>query len=406
VSDAIRYGRREFLRRGAVALLGAGALGATPSAPPVEPPRVRSYRTLGRTGLRVSDISFGSSRTTDAGLVRYALDRGVNYFDTAEGYRGGRSEEAIGAALAGERQRVFLASKTEAAANGRAAEFMAALEGSLRRLRTDYLDVYFNHAVNEPERMRNPEWSEFTARAREQGKIRWRGMSGHGGRLVECLDFALDHDQVDVVLVAYNFGQDPAFYERFTRSFDFVAIQPDLPRVLAKARQKGVGVVAMKTLMGARLNDLRAHERPGGTFAQAAFRWVLAGPHVDALVISMTSPAQVDEYLGASGAGAPGDAELGLLERYWERNAASYCRHGCDACVASCPFGVAIPDVLRARMYGADYGDLPLARETYAALGAGAAACAGCVATPCLAACPHGLDVAALARAAHQRLAV
>jgi predicted aldo/keto reductase-like oxidoreductase len=324
VGDAIRYGRREFLRRAAVALLGAGALAATPSVPPVEPPRVRSYRTLGRTGLRVSDISFGSSRTTDAGLVRYALDRGVNYFDTAEGYRGGRSEEAIGAALAGERQRVFLASKTEAAANGRAAEFMAALEGSLRRLRTDYLDVYFNHAVNEPERMRNPEWSEFTARAREQGKIRWRGMSGHGGRLVECLDFALDHDQVDVVLVAYNFGQDPAFYERFTR---------------------------------------------------------------------------------ASGAGAPGDAEVGLLERYWERNAASYCRHACDACVASCPFGVAIPDVLRARMYGADYGDLPLARETYAALGAGAAACADCVATPCLAACPHGLDVATLARSAHQRLA-
>ena len=77
-------------------------------------------------------------------------------------------------------------------------------------------------------------------------------MSGHGGHLIECLDAALDEDLVDVILVAYNFGQDPAFYERFTKSFDLVALQPDLPRVLAKAHSKGVGVVAMKTLMGAR----------------------------------------------------------------------------------------------------------------------------------------------------------
>jgi hypothetical protein len=60
-------------------------------------------------------------------------------------------------------------------------------------------------------------------------------------------------------------------------------------------------VIAMKTLRGARLNDLRAYEREGGTFAQAAFRWVLSRPHVDALIVSMTSPEQIDEYLGASG---------------------------------------------------------------------------------------------------------
>ena len=88
-------------------------------------------------------------------------------------------------------------------------------------------------------------------------------MSGHGGRLAECLDYAFDHDLVDVVLVAHNFGQDPAFYQRFTASLDFVAIQPELPRLLAKAKQKNVGVIAMKTLRGARLNDLRALRERG-----------------------------------------------------------------------------------------------------------------------------------------------
>ena len=124
---------------------------------------------------------------------------------------------------------------------------------------------------NDVARMKNPEWHEFTARARQQGKIRAVGMSGHAGRLIECLDYALDADSVDVILVAYNFGQDPTFYQPFTRSFDFIARQPQLPRVLQKAKSKNVGVIAMKTLMGARLIDMRPFEKGGATFAQAAW---------------------------------------------------------------------------------------------------------------------------------------
>ena len=170
--------------------------------------------------------------------------------------------------------------------------------------------------------MKNPAWGEFTERAVQQGKIRFKGMSGHGGRLAECLDYAFDHDLVDAVLVAHNFGQDPAFHQRLTASLDFVAVQPELPRLLAKAKEKKVGVIAMKTLRGARLNDLRSYEREGNTFAQAAFRWVLSGPHVDALVVTMTSPELVDEYLGASGATRVSRADFELLARYEARNGA------------------------------------------------------------------------------------
>ncbi|HXJ81650.1 MAG TPA: aldo/keto reductase [Candidatus Methylomirabilis sp.] len=406
-SDDNGLGRRTLLQGGALAGLGLTALPLRVWAQSGRPTgQVQRYTVLGRTGLRVSDISFGGSRlgAGEGDVVRHALDRGINYFDTADSYRGGESETTIGDVLRGKRDRVYIASKTYTGASDRRDSMMRSLEQSLMRLRTDYVDVYFNHAVNEVERLKNPEWREFTARAKQQGKIRFVGMSGHAGRLIECLDYALDTDSVDVVLVAYNFGQDPAFLQQFTRTFDFIARQPDLPRVLQKAKAKGVGVVAMKTLMGARLNDMRPFEKGGATFAQAAFRWVLSTKHADALIVSMTTGALIDEYLGASGWNAKADEDLSLLRRYARMNGTSHCRHACQACLGACPYGVPIGEVLRARMYAVDYGDLRLARDEYAMLPAGAAPCLSCSAQPCVGACSHGLPVERLLPLTHRML--
>jgi len=394
--------RRRFLISSTAATLGLG-LGHHAWAAPT-PPRIRRYRCLGRTGLEISDISFGSSRTTDPALVRYALERGVNYFDTAEGYKDGRSEAAIGEALQGERDRVILASKVKAGRDTPRAEIMKKLEESLVRLRTDRIDVYFNHAVNDVARLQNQEWLEFAVRAKEQGKIRFTGMSGHGGRLVECLDHALDRDLFDVILCGYNFGQDPSFHQRFTSRLDWVAVQPDLPRVLAKAHAKGVGVVAMKTLRGARLNDMRPYEQGGATTAQAAFRWVLSNPSVNALIISMTSREKIDEFIGASGGSEPRGAELDLLDGYLRSSRDGYCNHGCDACEKSCPHGVPVSEVLRTRMYATDYGDSNYASREYAQLAVNAASCVSCLHRSCLGKCPQGLEVARLTRSAHRLL--
>jgi aryl-alcohol dehydrogenase-like predicted oxidoreductase len=197
--------RRSFLR-------GSAATGVSLSLLPLagvaaEPPRVRRRVTLGRTGLEVPDIGFGSSRLSgDEALVRHALDRGIDYFDTAEGYTRGASEETLGRALRGVREKVTLATKVAAKTSDSADDLMRALEGSLRRLQTDRIEIYFNHAVNDPVRLQNDAWGEFVTRAKEQGKIRFTGMSGHGGRLAACLDYAFDHDLVDVVLIAHNFG--------------------------------------------------------------------------------------------------------------------------------------------------------------------------------------------------------
>jgi predicted aldo/keto reductase-like oxidoreductase len=406
--DGSIIGRREFLKRGVLAGVGvsilplAGAAGASVEAAP----QVRRYSTLGRTGLKISDISFGSSRLSagDEDLVRHAFDRGINYFDSADTYSGGESETTIGNALKGKRDKVFLTSKTMARADDSRGSMMTALETSLRRLQTDHVDVYFNHAVNDPARLKNPEWYEFVSQARSQGKIRFTGMSGHAGNLAECLDYAIDSGHCDVILCAHNFGQDPRFFQRFTRNFDMIAIQPELPRLMEKANRHGVGVVVMKTLMGARLNDMRPYESGGATFSQAAFRWVLSNPNVDALIVTMTSRALIDEYLGASGARATAAQDLPLLNRYASLNGDSQCRPACNECADACPYGVPIADVMRTRMYARDYGDIRLARSEYAMLSGNAAACLSCDAKPCAGACPHGIATEVLLAATHRML--
>jgi predicted aldo/keto reductase-like oxidoreductase len=184
-----------------------------------------------------------------------------------------------------------------------------------------------------------------------------------------------------------------------------VARQPDLPRIIKKAKHRGVGVVVMKTLMGARLNDMRPYERGGATYSQAAFRWVLSNPDVDGLIVSMTTRELINEFVGASGFRSVHAEDLPLLQRYARVNGASYCRHACNACEDSCPAGVAIADVMRTRMYAIDYQDSRMARAEYAMIKHNAAACLSCSAQPCAAACPHGLKIAELTAPTHRLLA-
>jgi predicted aldo/keto reductase-like oxidoreductase len=403
--------RRTLLRYGAIAGLASGLpsknlLAASSTRSPVAAGGgVKKYAVLGRTGLQISDISFGSSRLYDGEehLVHRALDLGINYFDTAESYTSGSSETVIGNALKGKRDKVVIATKTAVGTRARKEDIMASLEESLRRLRTDYVDVFFNHAVNDVSRLKNPEWFEFAEAALKQGKIRYTGMSGHAGRLIECLDYAIEQDMFDVILVAYNFGQDPEFYEKLTRRFDLVANQPDLPRVLERAKQKDVGVVAMKVLRGARLNDMRPFEQDG-TYAQAALRWTLSNQNVDAAIISMTSAEAIEEYVMGSGGHQVSQQDLKLLEQYAWLTDASCCRHACNDCEGACPYGVPISDVLRTRMYATDYADLSFARSEYKQLGAAAAPCLSCDGRPCKDACTYELPIAKMCGPTHLML--
>ncbi len=414
----------ESIRRGAalgagLALPGVGfdatRAGAADSALPAgggSSPVIRRRSTLGRTGIEIPDISFGTfSLEHDEQLVLHALERGITHFDTAEGYTEGRAESVLGRALRGRRHEVTLTSKFWARPDLTAAHQMKVLETSLRRLGTDYVDIYLNHAVNELERLDSPEWQAFAERAKREGKIRAIGISGHSGRLVECLGHALDAKLVDVILVAYNFAQTPSYKEQVKRylqdlaaSFDFVTTQPLLPEMLARAKAAGVGVMVMKTLQGARKNDMRPFESAGRTFAQSAFRWVLSEPAIDGLVVSMTSREMIDEYVEASGSGPRDLADLALLARYESRHAGTSCVVGCGDCLSACPAGVSIPDVMRTRMYSFDYGIPKVAAREYASIGRDAEACLRCSGAPCATACPRGIPIADWNRETHRQL--
>lgn len=399
--------RREFLKWSAVAGLATPALGVANAATQhMDRTTVQRYQRLGRTEFEISDISMGTSslREGQESLVHLALDRGINYFDSAYSYTRGQSEKTLGKALKGVREDIYLVSKVVSQADSSYAFLMQHLEDSLQRLQTDYIDIYMCHAVNDVKRLQSEDWQKFIVDAKEQGKIRYAGVSGHAGFLNECLTYTFDQDMADVVLVAYNFGEDPAFYEKLVRRMDFIALQPNLINQIKRAKELDVGVTVMKTLRGARLNDMRPYETEGGTFAHAAFRWVLSNQDVDAVVVTMSNPDQINEYLGASGSEQFEASDLRLLEQYTALNSNTYCRPLCNDCYSSCPYDVEVGEVLRTRMYAVDYGDVRFAKEEYEMLLSDASACISCNGEPCKDACTYGLNIPELCDSTHNLL--
>ena len=344
--------------------------------------RVKAYRTLGRTGARVSDIALGTgaiSGENGEAIARDAIERGVTYFDTAPDYAGAGSEQAMGRAMQGHRDRMFVATKFctphgHLPAGSPVSAYMAAIEGSLTRLQTDHVDLVHIHSCDEVERLMDPDAHEAFDRLKEQGKVRFLGVSTHTPNLEQVARTAIASGRFDVMMLAYHHG-----------------IWANLDAIIHAAAARGVGVVAMKTLKGARHENLTDFRADAASYAQAAFRWVLSNPDVGCLVVSFAKPEHVDEYLHASG-GALTDHDVAVLERYDARVAGTYCHPHCGACLPACPERVAINDVLRHRMYFEDYGREKEGMRLYAALDRQADRCLGCPA-PCESRCPVAIPI-------------
>ena len=359
---------------------------------------------LGKTDINIPEIGYGSSMTSEESVVAHAYDRGIRYFDTAESYHGGDSEISIGNALRSVRHEVIIGSKTNSRNNEDKKDFMLSLEGSLKRLRTDYVDIYFNHSVNSIARLENTEWWEFIDKAKEQGKIRYSGVSGHGSNLADCLEYCVDKNLVDVILSAFSFAQDPKFLEKLRHTFHFVAINPRLPEVLQKARDKGIGVIAMKTLAGARLNDMRPYEDQQLTYSQAAIKWALNTKYADAAVISMTSDSLIDELALINSNKFVENLSYDLLEKYFSINKHNICPPGCDICKNVCPNEVDIIDVMRSRMFAVDYKNPKNALISYSQIKNNAEACFSCSGEPCKDKCGYNLDIKSINDFSHKLL--
>ncbi len=346
--------------------------------------RVARYRRLGRTEALVSDISLGSGSGTGGRqtveVLRQAIERGVNYFDTAPDYSGANSEYRLGEAIKGSRDEIFLASKfcrpTGHLGPGHSVEeYMEAVPSSLKRLQTDRVDLIHIHSCNSVERLLDENAHEAFDRLKQQGKARFLGVSTHTPNLVEVANAAIDSDRFDVMMLAYHHGA-----------------WPQLGQVIQRAASSDIGVVAMKTLRGAKHRGLLWSRDERDSYTQAAFKWVLSDPNISCLVISLWEEAQLDEFLYASGR-TLSDSDRVLLGRYRDLIAGKHCRPHCGACLQSCPEELQIDDILRYRMYFEDYGAQREATRLYAQLGKKADACTGCSA-PCSNFCPEGIRIA------------
>jgi predicted aldo/keto reductase-like oxidoreductase len=356
--------------------------------------RVRSYRPLGNTGATVSDISLGTTQLyrhpDPVRLVRSALDRGVTYIDPTPDYAGATAELTIGEAIRGRRDDLFLATKwctTEGhVRTGESVEtYMGVIHESLARLGTDRVDLVHVHACDDEERLLDPAVHEAFDRLKEQGKVRFMGVSTHTPRLEQVARAAIDSERFDVLMLAYHHGA-----------------WPQQAALIEEAASKGIGVVAMKTLKGAWHQGLAENRAEKDAYSQAAFKWVLQNPSVACLVVSFFENQHVDEYLYASGAALEA-RDVAVLEDYDRKIAGTHCFQHCGACLPACPEGLPIADVLRHRMYFEAYGDQKQAMQLYAKLDKQADACAGCAA-PCTNACPVGVPIQERMTGAHDLL--
>jgi predicted aldo/keto reductase-like oxidoreductase len=359
--------RRDFLKIGvggaaAFGLMGVGNLFGAESVGTL------AYRTLGRTGLKVTTLSFGAMLTPEPEVIRAGLDMGINYVDTARRYLGGRSEEIVARAIKGMRDKVYVATKTLPISNTKGA-IMKDVETSLRNLQTDHIDVIQLHSLVSSQRAFIPEVREAYVKLREQGKVRFFGVTTHTNQ-AEVIDAVVNDPEkfFDTVLVAYNFKTETSVKE-----------------AIARAKAAGLGVIAMKVQTGRYRTDA-----PGSAAThQAALKWVLDDTNVTAAIAGMKTLEHIRELMPVMGMKLTA-ADERILGRYGNAIDPYYCRL-CGQCEDTCPNGVGISTVNRALMYAEGYKEYALAKATFDEAPK-ASLCSTC--SPCVARCVNGLNIA------------
>ncbi len=396
--------RRGFLAAG-LALPGAAAA-AEPQAASEGGVKL-AHRTLGRTGLKVTTLSFGCMTTSDASVIEHAAEIGIVHFDTARLYQNGNNERMVGAALKSRRQQVIISSKSPAKSRAQA---LADLDTSLKELGTDYLDIWYLHMKNDPAEVAE-ELLEAQRSAKQAGKIRFAGVSTHFN-MDRMLPYLVKLGQTDVVLTTYNFAMRSV---AAGANADATAARSDMTTAIREARKAGMGIVVMKVMAGGVARVQRGDRLYGAdprALAQrlsqpgvpvAAIKWALRNEAVDTAIVCMTDHDQLQENLRAM-AGPYTRHDEALLAEQLARIGGSYCRM-CGACSGVCAKGVPVPDVLRFLSYAEGYGEFAMARERFLDLPADVRSirCADCAS--CSVDCPYGVGVRANVGRAQELLA-
>jgi aryl-alcohol dehydrogenase-like predicted oxidoreductase len=378
--------RRSFLAAG-LALPVAGAVSAVASPTPTPAPQQAkspagqlSYRTLGKTGMKVTTVGYGCMITSDPTVISRAVDMGINYFDTSRNYQNGQNERMVGAALGAKRKNIFLSSKCDEKTG---AGILKEIDTTLKEIGTDHLDVWYLHGLDTAAQITD-DLIEAQRKAKEQGKVRFVGVSTHA--LPAIVDRVIEA-KLEVVLAQYNFTSAEAYGAG-----------------LEKLHQAGVGLVAMKVMARARGRNRgdAPPPVPAGRSA-AALKWVIKNPAIATTVPSMTDIDQLEQNFRVMGQ-AFTDADAKVLTAALEEVRPYFCSM-CGKCDGQCPKGLPARDLVRFVMYADGYGQFGLGRENFQRMSAEhrAIRCGDCAS--CAIHCPNGVRVAEQAMRAQELFA-
>ena len=329
------------------------------------------YITLGRTGLKISRMGFGGipiqridAESTRA-LIRQVADAGANYIDTARGYT--VSEEWLGGALEGIRDRFVLATKSMARTREAMEKDIAI---SLCNLLSDHVELYqiHNPSLADMDTVFGPGGAmEALLAAKAEGKVGHIGLTAHSK---EVFAAALEHEEIETIMFPYNI------------------VETQGEELIARAAEKGVGFIAMKPLAGGAIED-----------ATLALRFILANPNVSVVIPGMADPAELTQNLAAcedrSALSAEETAKMDAIRKELGTN---FCRR-CNYC-APCTVGISIPNVFLFAGYLNRYGLGDWARSRYAGLPHKASDCVEC--GVCETRCPYQLPIRQMMRKAAQ----
>jgi len=335
------------------------------------------YRKFGQLDWKVSALGFGAMRLPTIGgdsskieephaikMIRYAIDHGVNYVDTAYPYHQGQSEYLVGKALKdGYREKVRLATKMPSWLVEKYEDFDKYLNEQLEKLDTNHIDYYLLHGLNKGRWPKLKELGvfEWAEKAKADGRIKYLGFSFHDD--YELFEKILeDSENFTFCQIQYNYMDTE--YQAGVKG-------------LKLAAKKGLAVVIMEPIKGGKLavtppKDVQAvwdkaekKRKP----AEWALQWVWNHPEVSVVLSGMSEMRHVEEnveYAGRSGPGTLTDTELSLIKEAKQ----AYLNLGFVGCTACrycmpCPQGVAIPEILG--LYNEYYmsGQNPEIKEKY-----------------------------------------
>ncbi|HTS18810.1 MAG TPA: aldo/keto reductase [Verrucomicrobiae bacterium] len=402
--------RRDFMKTvgvvGVGSLVGtAGVLAQVAAPPPSASPKSDNHRVptrpFGRTGVNVSCLALGGifDIVSNQLVLKQALDWGVTYWDTAAGYNGGKSELGIGAYFEKNpdtRKSVFLVTKASGAHT--VTDMTAALNQSLERMKTDYVDTYFLHGINSTDPL-TPEVKAWAENMKSAKKIRFFGFSTHSN-MEQCLAGAARLGWIDVIMPMYNYR---------------VMNTDTMKAAVDAASRAGIGLTAMKT-QGKRQkgepSDAEAEVLThflgrGFTREQACLKVVWEDQRISSICSQMPSLTVLSSNVAAALDKSSLAAEdRAALELHAVATRSLYCAGCTSLCENALDGRVPVGDVMRSLMYYHGYNDRDLARSVFGTLPAATRQQLSAMDySRAERACPRGLPIASLMKEATELLA-